>query len=110
MLQAQINPHFLYNTLNAIHWMIRAKKNDAAGKMIVELGILLRASFDENPYTTVEKEIDMVKSYIEIQRYRYEGPGGIYRKDSGAPGRVCDAPHDAPAPCGKTRSFMARML
>ena len=86
MLQAQINPHFLYNTLNAIHWMIRAKKNDAAGKMIVELGILLRASFDENPYTTVEKEIDMVKSYIEIQRYRYEDRAEFTVKTVGHPG------------------------
>ena len=86
MLQAQINPHFLYNTLNAIHWMIRAKKNDAAGKMIVELGTLLRASFDENLYTTVEKEIDMVRSYIEIQRYRYEDRAEFSVKTVGRPG------------------------
>lgn len=37
MLRAQINPHFLYNTLNVIHWMIRAKRNEEAGRMIVEL-------------------------------------------------------------------------
>lgn len=86
MLQAQINPHFLYNTLNAIHWMIRAKKNETAGKMIVELGILLRASFDENPYTTVEKEIDMLKSYIEIQRQRYEDRAEFIIKKAGNPG------------------------
>ena len=86
MLQAQINPHFLYNTLNAIHWMIRAKKNDAAGKMIVELGILLRAGFDENPYTTVEKEIDMIRSYIEIQRQRYEDRAEFTIKTVGEPG------------------------
>lgn len=73
MLQAQINPHFLYNTLNAIHWMIRAKENEKAGRMIVELGELLRASFADNPYTTVEEEIAMLKNYLEIQQFRYEG-------------------------------------
>lgn len=72
MLQAQINPHFLYNTLNAIHWMIRAGENEKAGRMIVELGTLLRASFDANPYTTVEEETAMLRSYINIQQYRYE--------------------------------------
>ena len=86
MLQAQINPHFLYNTLNAIHWMIRAKKNDVAGRMIVELGVLLRASFDENPYTTVEKEIGMLKSYIEIQQLRYEDRAEFSVKTVGKPG------------------------
>ena len=72
MLQAQINPHFLYNTLNVIHWMIRAKENEKASRMIVELGALLRASFDENPYITVEEEIGMLENYLKIQRYRYE--------------------------------------
>lgn len=87
MLQAQINPHFLYNTLNAIHWMIRAKKNDDAGRMIVELGILLRASFEENPYTTVEKEIDMLNSYIAIQRLRYEDRAEFSVRTVGEPGQ-----------------------
>lgn len=72
MLQAQINPHFLYNTLNVIHWMIRAKENEKASRMIVELGALLRASFDENPYIAVEEEISMLENYLKIQRYRYE--------------------------------------
>lgn len=72
MLQAQINPHFLYNTLNVIHWMIRAKENEKASRMIVELGALLRASFDENPYIAVEEEIGMLENYLKIQRYRYE--------------------------------------
>ena len=54
--------------------------------MIVELGVLLRASFDENPYTTVEKEIDMLKSYIEIQRQRYEDRAEFIIKEAGNPG------------------------
>nr|WP_027643325.1 histidine kinase [Enterocloster clostridioformis] len=43
MLQAQINPHFLYNTLNSIHWMVRAGRNEEAADMTVALGEILRA-------------------------------------------------------------------
>ncbi len=87
MLQAQINPHFLYNTLNAIHWMIRAKKNEDAGRMIVELGTLLRASFNENLNITVEEELGMLKSYLEIQRFRYEDRAEFTVSIEGNPGQ-----------------------
>lgn len=87
MLQAQINPHFLYNTLNAVHWMIRAKENEKASRMIVELGALLRASFDENPYTTVEEEIGMLKNYLKIQQYRYEDRADFAVEQHGNPGK-----------------------
>ncbi|HHV09153.1 MAG TPA: sensor histidine kinase [Clostridiales bacterium] len=72
MLQAQINPHFLYNTLNALHWMVKAGRNEDAGKMIVELGALLRSTFANAPYALVDEEIRMVKSYIVIQKFRYQ--------------------------------------
>jgi two-component system sensor histidine kinase YesM len=72
MLQAQINPHFLYNTLNALHWMVKAGRNENAGKMIVELGVLLRSTFVNAPYALVDEEIRMVKSYIVIQKFRYQ--------------------------------------
>ena len=71
VLQAQINPHFLNNTLNSLHWMMKAGRNDEAGKMIVQLGDLLRASFSEDPYITIEQELDVVKNYISIQQIRY---------------------------------------
>lgn len=72
MLRAQINPHFLYNTLNVVHWMIRAGRNDEAGKMIVELGAILHYAFARKPYATIKDEIDMVRSYITIQSMRYQ--------------------------------------
>ena len=71
MLQAQINPHFLYNTLNALHWLTRAGKTEDAGKMIVELGKLLRATFAGEPYAMASEEMAMVRSYTVIQKYRY---------------------------------------
>lgn len=72
MLQAQINPHFLYNTLNAINWMIRGGKNSDASRMIMELGKLLRAALAKDLYTTVDDEIQTVVSYMTIQKYRYQ--------------------------------------
>jgi two-component system sensor histidine kinase YesM len=72
MLQAQINPHFLYNTLNALNWMIKGQKNEDAGIMIVELGKLLRSAFAKNPYTTVSDELDTARGYMTIQQYRYK--------------------------------------
>lgn len=71
MLQAQINPHFLYNTLNALNWMVKAKRNEDAGKVIVELGQLLRASFAKEPYVSAASEVGLAKSYITIQKFRY---------------------------------------
>ena len=73
MLRAQINPHFLYNTLNVIHWMIRAGRSEEAGKMIVDLGAILRYSFSREPYAIIKDEVNMVKSYIMIQQMRYQG-------------------------------------
>lgn len=71
MLQAQINPHFLYNTLNVLTWMLRAGRNEDAGKTVLELGNLLHAAFAKDLYTTVEDELSTVKSYITIQQFRY---------------------------------------
>lgn len=72
MLQAQINPHFLYNTLNALNWLIKAGHNEAAGKMIIELGKMLRAAFTTDPYTSVADDVELVRSYIAIQQFRYQ--------------------------------------
>ena len=43
MLQDQINPHFLYNTLSTLSWLVRAGKNEDAGRLIINLGDMLRA-------------------------------------------------------------------
>ena len=72
MLQAQINPHFLYNTLNAINWMIRAGENKDTSKMVMELGKLLRASFAKDPITSVKEEVETLRSYTIIQKFRYK--------------------------------------
>lgn len=70
-LQAQINPHFLYNTLESINSFARKKKEMEISRMIVLLGRLLRQSisnFDET--VTIEQELQYIATYIEIHNFR----------------------------------------
>lgn len=72
MLQNQINPHFLYNTLNSIKWMAMIQGAVGIVEMVNSLAVLLRnvaAGTDE--LITVEQEIEIVKEYCKIQQYRY---------------------------------------
>lgn len=71
MLQAQLNPHFIYNTLNTLNWLIRAGKHQEACTVIMQLGELLRAAFAKETYATVEEEVRLLRSYIAIQEIRY---------------------------------------
>lgn len=73
MLRAQINPHFMSNTLNAVNWMIKAGKNQDAARMVVELGNLMQAAVSSEPYVAAGREIAAAESYITIQRFRYKG-------------------------------------
>ncbi|MBQ1827367.1 MAG: histidine kinase, partial [Erysipelotrichaceae bacterium] len=72
MLQAQINPHFLYNTLNTISWMAKNNQNEDIDKMVVSLVRMFRNSINNNnPLITLEGEIEHVSSYLNIMQYRY---------------------------------------
>ena len=73
LLQAQINPHFLYNTLDAIIWLVETKKNDEAVEMVSSLSTYFR-SFLSNGKEIIllSEEIQHVKSYLEIQQFRYQ--------------------------------------
>ncbi len=72
-LQSQINPHFLYNTLDSVIWMIEDEQNDGAVYMIKELSKLLRISINKGrSMITVRDEIRHAKSYINIQQVRYK--------------------------------------
>lgn len=67
MLQAQINPHFLYNTLSTLSWLVRASKNEEAGRLIINLGDMLRAALSPKQNTTAAADVQLVRSYIDIQ-------------------------------------------
>ena len=71
MLQAQINPHFLYNTLSTLSWLVRAGKNEKAGRLIINLGDMLRAALSPKQNTTAA-DVQLVRSYIDIQQLRYK--------------------------------------
>ncbi|QAT38903.1 sensor histidine kinase [Clostridium sp. JN-9] len=71
-LKAQVNPHFLYNTLESINWM--AKLGDAKGvsKMVTTLGKFLRYCISKRgDIVTVNEEIEQIKNYLTIQKVRY---------------------------------------
>ncbi|NOU96142.1 HAMP domain-containing protein [Paenibacillus sp. LMG 31456] len=72
-LQAQINPHFLYNTLESINWMAKANGQPQISKMVESLGFLLRSSISlKETLITVGEEMDIVMNYITIQKFRFE--------------------------------------
>lgn len=72
-LQAQINPHFLYNTLDSIAWMCEQGRTDDAVKMIHALARLFRISISKgHELIPIAKEIEHAESYLQIQKYRYK--------------------------------------
>lgn len=86
MLQAQINPHFLYNTLNTLNWMVQLGHDKDASRVVIQLGKLLRASFMRNPYASAKEELDMLRNYIAIQEYRYRDRVTFQVEETGALG------------------------
>jgi len=70
-LQMQINPHFLYNTLETINWMARYAGNEEIGIMAKSLGDLMRATINSRSYVLLKEEMDSLKNYLKIQEYRY---------------------------------------
>ncbi|MCL6604018.1 MAG: sensor histidine kinase [Paenibacillus sp.] len=71
-LQAQINPHFLYNTLDSIHWLAKKNKQEQISQMVVSLGFLLRSSISlKRNVITIAEELGIVDHYITIQKYRF---------------------------------------
>lgn len=72
-LQSQIHPHFLYNTLDSITWMIEGERNDEAVFMISELAKLFRISLSKGrTVISVKDELQHAQSYMNIQKVRYK--------------------------------------
>ena len=72
-LQAQINPHFLYNTLDAIGWLCEAERSQDAVEMVNALAKLFRISISKgHELITIEKEVEHAKSYLKIENFRYK--------------------------------------
>ncbi len=72
-LQAQINPHFLYNTLDSIQWMCEQDNSKDAVKMVGALAKLFRISISHgNEFIAISDELKHAESYLIIQSYRYK--------------------------------------
>ena len=72
-LQSQINPHFLYNTLDSIIWMAEGKKYEEVVLMTASLARLLRQSIsNEDEVVPISREVEYAKGYLTIQKMRYK--------------------------------------
>jgi two-component system, sensor histidine kinase YesM len=72
-LQSQINPHFLYNTLDTIIWMAEAKKTSQIVEVVSALSSFFRISLSRGKdWITIGEEIERIKSYLTIQKIRYQ--------------------------------------
>lgn len=72
-LQSQINPHFLYNTLDSIVWMVESEQYEAATSMVTALANLFRISLNKGKnIITIREEIEHAQNYLYIQKLRYK--------------------------------------
>lgn len=74
MLRYQLNPHFLFNTLNSISTLVLLKQTEPANAMLTRLSSFLRYTLVNEPTgrVTVAQEVDTLKLYLEIERMRFE--------------------------------------
>lgn len=74
MLRYQLNPHFLFNTLNSISTLVLLKQTDRANAMLSRLSSFLRYTLINEPtaQVTIEQEIETLKLYLEIEKMRFE--------------------------------------
>ncbi|WP_180994629.1 sensor histidine kinase [Clostridium sp. chh4-2] len=74
ILQNQVNPHFLYNTLNSIIWMAAAQGSNGIVDMATSLSLLLKSISKKSAQMhTLREELDLLHHYFLIQKYRYGG-------------------------------------
>lgn len=72
-LQAEINPHFIHNTLTSIRFMLEMGKNQEAGEMIFYFSRLLRQSLSRSDeFIALREELDTLESYVNLQKFRYK--------------------------------------
>jgi len=69
--QAQINPHFLSNTLNTVRWLAQTQKATNIQSLVTSLIELLQVSMGGDDFITLRQELEYLKDYINIQEYRY---------------------------------------
>lgn len=73
MMQAQLNPHFLYNTLDTMKWVAKANHIPEIATLASKLAKILRTSISREQFITLKEEIQLVECYVEIQKIRFSG-------------------------------------
>ena len=73
MMQAQLNPHFLYNTLDTIKWMAKSAKVEPISQLSQKLARILRTSIVKEQFITIGEELQICSDYGEIQNIRFQG-------------------------------------
>lgn len=73
MMQAQLNPHFLYNTLDTMKWVAKANHIPEIATLAAKLAKILRTSISKDQFITLKEEMELVECYAEIQRIRFQG-------------------------------------
>lgn len=91
MMQAQLNPHFLYNTLDSVKWMAVAGGQPRIADLATDLADLLRAAIMAEEFITLESELELVERYVEIQLVRF-GDRFTCEMDVGEQFRSCLVP------------------
>lgn len=71
LFQTQLNPHFLYNTLDSIKWSAKIHKIEDIACMAENLAFILRKSISGNQYISLKQELETVENYISIQKIRF---------------------------------------
>ncbi|MDB5055765.1 MAG: integral rane sensor signal transduction histidine kinase [Bacilli bacterium] len=72
LMQAQIKPHFLFNTLESINVLAMQNEGKKVSQMVQRLGRILRISIHPNEEITIRQEMEHLKSYLDIQKFRFE--------------------------------------
>lgn len=73
MMQAQLNPHFLYNTLDTIKWMGKIHQAPEIATISADLADILRSSISADELVPLRQELRLVERYVEIQNIRFSG-------------------------------------
>ncbi len=72
MMQAQLNPHFLYNTLDTIKWVAKANQVPEVATLSTSLAVLLRTGISADQFICLKDELETVRNYCEIQKIRFD--------------------------------------
>ena len=73
LYQTQLNPHFLYNTLDTIKWSAKIHQIPEIAVLAENLAVILRKSISSKPFIQLREELDTIESYIKIQKIRFAG-------------------------------------